>query len=263
MNDLRINQWEDQVQKTAESFPYPPTPPIAQAVSHRLFRRPARVWVRRFAWAIVVVGLLLFGLLAVPPVRAALWQLFQVGAIQIFVGQPPTPPSPNYPGLLVRPSLTPTPVSLADIAGQTNLNIAQGLADFELRLPPEMGLPDKVYFQELPYPAQQLVIFVWLEPKEPQQARLTLYQIKGNDFAFKHGVELMVQEAEVNGEWAVWATGAHILRMRNGRFQPWLFVEGNVLIWVENSITYRLESGMALEQAIQLAESLAPLVVSD
>lgn len=258
MNHSQIDQWEDQVHKTAEFFPYPPTPPIAQAVGRRLPRRPAaHLPVRRFAWAVAVVGALLFGLWAAPPARAALWQLFQVGAIQIFVGQPPSPS-----GLFARPSPTPASVTLADIAGQTSLNIAQGRADFELRSPPGMGEPDQVYFQEMPYPAQQLVIFVWLPPKE-QQASLTLYQIKGGEFAMKQGIELLVQETEVNGEWALWVIGKHILRMRNGRFQPWLFVEGNVLVWVENGITYRLESGMSLEQTIQLAESLAPLAVGD
>jgi hypothetical protein len=33
-------------------------------------------------------------------------------------------------------------------------------------------------------------------------------------------------------------------------------VEGNVLIWFENGLTYRLESDLSLEETVRVAESL-------
>jgi hypothetical protein len=35
-------------------------------------------------------------------------------------------------------------------------------------------------------------------------------------------------------------------------------VQGHVLIWAEGGLTYRLESGLLLEEALRIAESLQP-----
>jgi len=35
-------------------------------------------------------------------------------------------------------------------------------------------------------------------------------------------------------------------------------VEGNVLLWTEGEITYRLETDQRMEEAVRIAESLAP-----
>ncbi len=210
--------------------------------------------VRRLAWGVFLLLVVAAVLLVTPPARAALFYLLQIGAVQIEVGVPPetaVSPSPSLPA--------PTPAAtLADVAGETSLNIAQGRADFTLQIPtypPDLGLPDKVYWQERPLSPGQTVIFVWLQTEQPEQAWLSLYQIGGDEGAFKQGVEL-VQETEVNGSWAIWVEGGHTLKLRNGRWQPWLFVTGNVLIWQQAGITYRLESSFSSEQAVQVAESL-------
>ena len=44
--------------------------------------------------------------------------------------------------------------------------------------------------------------------------------------------------------------------MRNGDIQFTRMIDGHVLIWEENKITYRLETDLELDEAIRIAESL-------
>jgi hypothetical protein len=69
----------------------------------------------------------------------------------------------------------------------------------------------------------------------------------------------VIQETTVNGGLALWVGGTHMLLYRNGLGQDIEFrvlVPGNVLIWKDNRVTYRLESGLPLDEAIRIAESV-------
>ena len=44
--------------------------------------------------------------------------------------------------------------------------------------------------------------------------------------------------------------------MRHADIQFVRLIDGNVLIWEENKITHRLETDLALDEAIRIAESL-------
>ena len=68
-----------------------------------------------------------------------------------------------------------------------------------------------------------------------------------------------VQEKTVNGQRAIWAVGPYPLRIRDGDLQFMRLIEGHVLIWTENNITYRLETDLSLEETIKIAESLEPI----
>ena len=50
-----------------------------------------------------------------------------------------------------------------------------------------------------------------------------------------------------------------MLETRNHNYVERRLVEGHVLIWTENNVTYRLETGLPVEQAIKIAESLKPV----
>jgi hypothetical protein len=64
----------------------------------------------------------------------------------------------------------------------------------------------------------------------------------------------------VNGRQAFWIEGEHWLQLQDGTMQPWLFVEGSVLVWwAETGTTFRLESGLTLAEAKEIAESLVLL----
>jgi hypothetical protein len=45
----------------------------------------------------------------------------------------------------------------------------------------------------------------------------------------------------------------------NGDLQYRRMIDGQVLIWEGDGITYRLETDLSLEEAIRIAESLEPL----
>jgi hypothetical protein len=245
MNEPQFEGWETVVRERAARFPYPPTPNIAGALRGRVAARQARSHYPR----LVAIALLLLALLlAAPQVRAGLLSVFQVGAIRIFTE--PAPP----------PIVTQTPQALFHgLAGESTLAEAMAQAQFPLRLPayPGVGEPDRVFIQEL---EGQAVIFVWLDPEQPDRARLTLHQLSAAFWATKFAPDGRIVEAKVNGQRAVWLAGPHYLQVYDaqGRIEwaPRQLVAGNVLIWKEDDITYRLETILPLEEAIHLAESL-------
>ena len=59
------------------------------------------------------------------------------------------------------------------------------------------------------------------------------------------------------GRPAFWIEGPHLLHLGGDKHQyvP-LVVEGNILVWEQDGITYRLESDLSLEEAVKVAESL-------
>ena len=103
MNDMNDEQFGEhfgeQVSRSScarprPAFQYPPTPDVASAVSRSLLsdtrpaKRPLQKRRIRLAWALVAVLVLLAVLAAVPQVRAAVVEFFQIGAIRLFVGEP-------------------------------------------------------------------------------------------------------------------------------------------------------------------------------
>ena len=263
MNEQTFAQWEQYVQETAAALSYPPTPDVAGAAARRWRPRrpsfPDRA--PRLAWVVALV-LLIGGLMAVPQVRAAVLQVLRVGAVTLFITEPAATATAQ-PGLAATLPATATQAStpasltgsLHTLAGATTLAEAQAQVDFPIRLPAypaDLGPPDSVYFQDL---LNSAVVLLWLEPDRPEEVRLALYLFEGEDFAVKKEVSV-VQETTVNDAWAIWVEGQHWLQLRDGRVEPWYFVEGNVLIWFDGQVTYRLESGLALEEAVRIAESL-------
>ncbi|HBY92721.1 MAG TPA: hypothetical protein DEP84_01965, partial [Chloroflexi bacterium] len=163
-----------------------------------------------------------------------------------------------------RPPPTPRPSptlsrSVLNLAGETTLAAAEAKAGFPVLLPiypPDLGPPDRVYFQDLGGPA---VILVWLVPESEDEVRMSLYALGEDVFGAKSQPEV-IQETTVNGQRALWVRGPHILQFRDrqGRtvYEPRRLVEGNVLVWVQDQITYRLESHLSLKEAVRVAESL-------
>jgi hypothetical protein len=256
--------WEARLRRTAQAFPYPPTPDVASTVQARLrvesnfkagFGAGSRN--RRLVWAALLVLLILGGLLAVPQVRAKVIEFLQIGAIRIFLAEPtPTPtPGPHTP----TPQPSPTPLaSLLNLVGETTLAEAEQEAGFPIRLPTypaDLGLPDHVFLQDMNGP---VVVLVWLDPARPEGVRLSLHQFGPGTFAEK-GNPVTVLETQVKGQRAIWAEGPYLLQIRRGSevdYDLRRLVEGRVLIWTEGELTFRLESDLALEEAVKVAESL-------
>ena len=253
MNEQFFDEWGQQVRETAVTFSYPPTPDVSRAVRQRLAARPSRtVRVRRrVAWAMALLVLIIGGLLVVPPVRATIWRIIQAGAITIFVNEP-TPTSAPAP----TPTLQPINEFFFDLAEPITLAEAQAQARYPLRLPTypdDLGEPDQVYRHGTAWPVT--IILIWLEPGRPDEVRLSLYYIEADNYAYKGAEDLEI--TTVKGRDAFWLDAPHTFQLQDGRSPRRLFVEGKVLIWwTDENVTYRLESGLSLEEARRIAESL-------
>jgi hypothetical protein len=251
MNEQLSDRW---LRETAASFHYPPTPDVVTATHARSRSQPEPV-VRQLrpAWAVIALLLLLATLLAVPGVRAAMLEFFQIGAIRIF----PQEGASKTPS----PSLPDASETLLDLAGVTTWEAAQDNTGFPLRLPtyPEgLGAPDAVYYQQLAEPGLDVPVYVllWRQPGGAGEAQLALYQIAVPDFAQKAASIAALQQTEVHDTLAYWVRGPHRIQLTNSEITDWLPVESNVLIWAEGGITYRLEGASTLDEAVRIAESL-------
>jgi hypothetical protein len=254
---------ESRLAELAAELAYPPTPDIAALERRRLERRrlasagagwpTSRAGVGRrarlLAGAVAALALLLAVALLVPQTRAALLQIFDIGAIRILADEEPA-------------TAVPVPTRLLDLAGETTLAQVADSVDFDVLLPSypaDLGPPDHVYLQRLEGAEhdEPVVIAVWLDPARPDEIALSLYQIALPFYGLKQASLEVIRETRVNDLPAFWVEGPHRLQLQDGGYEDWFFVPGNVLIWFDGQMTYRLESGLSLDEATRIAESLA------
>lgn len=253
-------RFEAQVRALARALPYPPTPDVA-----RRWRAPAptrRPLSPRRAWAVIVL-VIVVSLLAVPQVRAALIEFFQIGGVRIYLAPTPTMtlrPSTGTPSPIATPRIneaTPTPTflpSLLNLSGETTLEEAEAQTGFALLLPPDDGPPDRV-FRQVFDGERQLVILIWLDPADPNRVRLSLHAMTC-EICIEKGAPTVLKTTSVNGHPALWAEGPYMVRLINNDLDFRRLVEGHVLIWEVDGITYRLETELPFMEALTLAESL-------
>ena len=261
-------KWERRLQEVASSFRYPATPDIQAKVRMRLRADSVRRapvgsavgpwgW-RRLAVPALVAFLALATLLAVPSVRAAVARFLGVGAITILVsdteealGLPPEPTGGS--------TVTRAPV----LEGRVTLAEAEEAAGFSILLPGSsagIGLPDEVYLQQPDSMASQaVVILVWREPEGLETPTMSLYQIGIPGYGLKEASLDSITATEVKGEPAFWVEGEHVLQVwplldDDGDVEERL--AGNVLVWTDGELTFRLEGAPSLAEAVRIAESL-------
>lgn len=248
MSNFDNDQLEARLREAARAFVYPPTPDFGSRAS-RSGRRIA--WRPLFARFALAVAILIAALLLVPDVRAAALRLFQIGVVQISVEPgPPTTPLP-----------TPPPDLGLGLSGATTFERARELVNFTILLPAfpaDLGPPDRVFLQDL---GGDALVLVWLDPASQARPRLSLHILSSPVIVAKtlYGEETeILAETAVGGQPAFWVRGPHLLEVRgqNDRFGMVRIVPGNTLIWEQDGLTYRLESELSLEEALQVAESL-------
>src|SRR5215510_8335021 len=270
MTELERELFEKQLTSLAKGLEYPRTPDIAGAMmsKFRTSTRP-RFISRRFAWSLTVILILFSSLMLIPPARAAIIEFIQIGIVKIFPRPTEAPinnaihtaipdslaPATSTPSL---PSATLIP-SLSRIAGKTTLADAQQRVNYPLLLPtypPDLGTPDYVFVQDA---EGTMTILVWLDPRQPDQVLMSLHFVPEGSWGIEKAEPRVLEEAKVKGQRAIWAVGPYPLRLRNGDMDFTRMIDGNVLIWVDGDITYRLETKQTLEEAVKIAESLEPI----
>lgn len=263
---MKDMDFETQLRSIASGMEYPATPDIAGSVAARLAVPRPRLMKRTLARSLVVVIVLLASLLLIPPVRAAVLDFIQIGIVRIFRAEPaPVPPPTQIPSTRVPVTATPAAAQTAlfplleQMDGETTLREAQQAAAYPILLPTHpagIGEPDRVYIQDVD---GAMTILVWLDPQQPGQVKLSLHFIPEGSWAVEKFSPVAVRETSVNGGYAVWAVGPYPLRLQNGDIQIQRMVNGHVLIWENNGVTYRLETGASMEEAVRIAESLEPI----
>jgi hypothetical protein len=283
MKGDRAEAFDTYLRQTAPALRYPPIPEVACAVRARLEGRreaPSRV---RWAWAPLAIVLLAALLsLALPEARAALFEALRVGAVRILVGPPtetPTPtalPSPTStttfePSPTIGPSASPSPsptpapsptplssiLSLAEHVSLAEAEAALGSDIPRPSYPADLGPADEIYLLDLELP---VAVLLWEDSAIKDQVRMSLHVIRGgDDVLFTKAQPRVIERTEVNGRPAYWVAGPYYLEVQDlpgGRGTFRLLVEDRVLIWTEGPFTYRLESGLPLDEAVKIAESL-------
>ena len=262
MEQTDDTRWEQSLEQIARRFDYPPTPPLAATG-----RQPATPAAGgralpggcRLGWGLAVLALVALAMLIAPPTRAAILSFFaRVGAIDIFIDEN-APPVPLPTAVPATPH-TATPVdsvghslSLIALGEPTTAAEAARRLGFTPRVPAALGKPDELYLQhDVDLPA---VTLVW---RGPDGAPLSLTQIAIAEFARKIVSEGGVRETTVNGATAMWLPGPHRLLLFGDGPPNAGLIASNVLIWVSDGFTFRLEGDVTLAEARRIAESVAP-----
>jgi hypothetical protein len=263
MNEM---DFEGQIRAIANRMEYPPTPNIAGSVSARIrsSTRP-RFTSKAAAWSLTIVLVLISSLMLIPSARAAILEFIRVGVVRIFRVEPtpiPTPasePNSNAIPVTATPGATRQPLIplLESLAGEMTLEDAQARVDYPILLPSyplDLGQPDRIFVQDA---EGMMTILIWLDPQQPDRVLLSLHFIPTGSWAINKMGPKVIQETQVNGQYAVWAEGTYPLRVRgSSEIEFTRLIDGHVLIWEDGDITYRLETDLTMEEAIKIAESL-------
>ncbi len=261
MPDESMESTETTVRETARHFAYPPTPDIASAARRQINARPRSFgWLRLVAAALVSFIILT---LTIPEVRAFVETVIRVGVVEVFFVEPSATPTSTPDATAARPTRTPTPpdptavLSPLDLSGKTTLLAARETVSFEILLPAyptDLGQPDHVFLQDF---GGDVVTLLWMETDDPARVRLLLQLLDESVIATKYyPMEGNNQSVTVGGRYAVWLTDVHESYLMTERERFSRLVDMNVLIWTVGHVTYRLETRLPLEEALQIAESV-------
>ena len=202
---------------------FPPTPDFWPRVGERLQRRRL---VRPLVFAVALGALAVGVAMAVPPARSAILKFFHIGSVTVERVQtlPPATTQPFATGL--GPARTQPTVSLPASVTATKYYKGPGMAAALLR-----------------YRGKQVLYA----------------ELRGNQMGFAKkfvSSATHVEDARI-GEWGLWFSGGPHVLMWQFNFGRVHRVEtrlaGNVLLWLDQGITYRLEGDLDKSQMLQLA----------
>lgn len=206
-----------------DELEFPPSRDVWPRIADRLQRRR---WIRPAVFALAA-GVLALGIaFAVPPARSAILKFFHIGSVTVERVEtlPPAQTQPFATGL-GPPRAQPT-----------------------LKLP--AGLKVTKYYKQ-PGMAAALLRY--------GGKQVLLAELRGDQMGFSKkvaGPTTHVEEVPL-GEFGLWLTGApHVVMWDSGHAETRL--AGNVLLWLLNDVTYRLEGQLTKGQMLALARQITP-----
>lgn len=258
--------WEQAVAQLARATAYPPTPNLVQAVRRPAEPKQAPRRDRTRSWAVGVALLLavvVLGAMAVPQTRAAVLTFIgRIGAIRFFVDETlPPAPSPVLNTPAAPATATPVPLALlAAVPGDpVPLPSLDEVVAFPVLLPPatsEWGAPDSAVVHEAV--GHALLTLVWDDPQQPGRPVLTLSQTDMPQLAYKMIGDQQATAVRVHDLPGLWIAGPHQLLLPIDGSHVDGYLASSVLVWSDAQMTYRIEGDITLDEALRLAESLAP-----
>ena len=252
--------YEDRLRALSVEVDFPDTPDLAPRVRQHLELAPSRAsrpgflgWRPAAFAAAAVFAALAFLLTFSPATREAVADFLGIGGVRIEYGG----------GESTRPPIA----RELDLGESATLDEARGLVDFDIRIPTELGEPDEVYTLDfppggavslvyapragLPEAAETRVGAVLTEFRAELQSEVILKKLAGS------GVEIDI--VSIDGSEGYWIEGQHSVGYvdAEGQFrEDTARLAGNTLIWVEDDVTYRLESALDKEAALSIARSV-------
>jgi hypothetical protein len=213
---------------------FPATPELRTRVGERLHRRR---WLRPAVFAVALGALAIGVAMAVPPARSAILHFFHIGTatVERVETLPPAQERPLVAGL--GPALVREDAEMA--------------AHIGIRLPEDVN-PQRFYAQP-----GLIATVIRVDGK-----RVLLAEMQGDQVRLVKkfaGSETRVEPAGI-GEFGLWLQGGrHVLIWQFGREdlrQVQTRLAGNVLLWVRNGTTYRLESALDKGRMLELGRQI-------
>jgi hypothetical protein len=244
---------------------FPATPDIAGGLAAQIgpSRRSRRLDWRLVAVVALVVLTALATALAIPRSRSAIADFFGIEGIRI---ERNAGEMPNVPA---------TPISIGGsllLGERTTLDGATGAAPFAVMLPEDAaaGPPDEVWLNRRG--GATVVGLIWPVSAELPEigdtgVGMLLLEIATDDndaiFLKKMVGGGEMETAMVDGRTALWIQDgvlavAPVEGLMVDLLDPAMRRSGNVLIWSDGAVTYRLETALPKTDAVRIAASLAP-----
>jgi hypothetical protein len=233
-----VSALEQRLHELGGELAYPPELDLAPAVLARLDRRPFP-WPRA-ALALAVLAAALAAAFAVPQARTALLKWFHLRGVTVERVEtlPPAQERSKARGL-----------------GKAMTRAeAERRVGFRLVLPPIDDEPERVYVLE--GALASVVLHAHGLP-----VLLSEFRAVGFDLLKKTSSgKTVVEPALVNGEAGLWLEGEpHTLTYfdRLGQFRErTVLIRGNVLLWTNGELTFRLEGRLSKAQALEIAREI-------
>jgi hypothetical protein len=222
--------------------------------------RPAR---RALVFALVA-------LLAIVAIAGALG--LGLPGLRIILGEAPPTPSISVrpsvaPSALATPAALGASLGLGDALDATDPAALEARAGFPVLLPsdPSIGPPETAWIDD--FKGGQVTLLWPTRPGLPATLQpdvgLLISQFRGTVgrefFAKATGSNTIIEPVEVGGHDGYWLTGdPHIFFWEGASGfvdDPRRWV-GDVLLWSDGAITYRLETSLGRDQAIEIAEGM-------